>query len=271
MKRKAAVLPGRVLVVAGSDSGGGAGIQADIKTIFALGGFPTTAITALTAQNTRGVGGVLLTPGDFVAAQMGAVLEDIGTDCIKTGLLPDRGVIDAVVGVLEESARGIPLVVDPVMVASSGDSLMADGVRQYLVERLVVRSDLCTPNMPEAALMTGQVVEDMAGMDQAAGRIMAMGAGAVLVKGGHGTGPVIYDLLVSDEGRAVFEGSRLESRNIHGTGCTLASAIATGLAQGFPLVAAIKRAREFVRTAIADGFPLGRGDNRPLSQPRDYS
>ncbi len=260
-------LPGRVLVVAGSDSGGGAGIQADIKTIHGLGGFPTTAITALTAQNTQGVHDILPISADFVAAQMRAVLDDIGADCIKTGLLPTVAVMESVYAVLHQHARAVPLVVDPVMVASSGDALMEETARKVLATRLIPLSDLCTPNMPEASFLSGRPVASLEDMRRAARDIMAMGAKAVLLKGGHGQGPVICDLLLTDKGETRFEDQRINRQNTHGTGCSLASAVAVGLAAGVALEDAVSKARRFVRAGISQGPMIGQGANRPLGHP----
>ena len=260
-------LPGRVLVIAGSDSGGGAGIQADIKTIHGLGGFPTTAITALTAQNTQAVHDILPISPDFVAAQMQVILDDIGADCVKTGLLPTIAVMESVCAVLSKSADGVPLVVDPVMVASSGDALMEEAARNVLAEHLIPLSDLCTPNMPEASFLTSRSVRTLEDMRQAAQDIMAMGAKAVLLKGGHGDGPIIRDLLLTDKGETLFEDQRLNRHNTHGTGCSLASAVAAGLAGGADLEDAVRTARRFIRAGIERGPRIGKGANRPLGHP----
>ncbi len=267
MKNDATRSPGRVLVIAGSDSGGGAGIQADIKTIYGLGGFPTTAVSALTAQNTHGVRDVLPIPADFVTAQIRAVLDDIGADCIKTGLLPTIGVIESVCAVLAEHAKEVRLVVDPVMVASSGDFLMEEAARDYMARHLIPLSDLCTPNMPEASFLSGRCVHTLEDMRQAAGDIIRMGARAVLVKGGHGDGPVVRDLLLTDKGETLFEDQRINRQNTHGTGCSLASAVAVGLAGGRDLKDAVDAARRFVRAGIRTAPMIGGGANRPLGHP----
>lgn len=253
---------GRVLIVAGSDSGGGAGIQADLKTVTALGGYAATAITALTAQNTRGVHGVLAVDPAFVAQQMEVVLSDIGADCIKTGMLGSAAVIEAVVRTLERRARGVPVIVDPVMVAKGGAPLLAPEAKSALALRLLPCAALVTPNAPEAAALTGLPIESPDDMGRAADALLALGASAVLVKGGHLPGDTVVDLLRTADGlERRFEGERLVSRNTHGTGCTLASAIAAGVAEGLRLEDAVERARDYVREAIrtAPGFGAGHG------------
>lgn len=254
-------MQGRVLIVAGSDSGGGAGIQADIKAVTALGGYAATAITALTAQNTQGVFGVRGVEPEFIQLQMRLVLEDIGADAIKTGMLHDSPVIEAVAEVLNGEARDIPLVADPVMVAQSGDRLLESRAVEALKAHLVPRADLLTPNAPEAEALAGRPVEDLDGMRAAAEALMALGARAVLVKGGHLGGPEVEDLLVDGDGAAVFRSPRIDTPHTHGTGCTLASAIATGLAQGLALRDAVARAHAYLQEAIrrAPGFGRGQG------------
>lgn len=249
---------GRVLVVAGSDSGGGAGIQADIKTIMALGGYATTAITALTAQNTLGVQGVLPVPTEFVVQQMRVVLDDIGTDAIKTGMLGSRAVIEAVVAALP---AGVPLVADPVMVAKGGAALLEPDAVDAVRTLLVPRAALVTPNAPEAEALTGILVADEGGMQAAADALLRIGAQAVLMKGGHLPGAVVRDLLVTASGAEIWAEPRIETRHTHGTGCTLASGVAVGLAQGISLREAVARARAYVRAALsaAPGFGQGHG------------
>ncbi len=252
-------MKGRVLIIAGSDSGGGAGVQADIKTVTALGGYAMTAITALTAQNTRGVIDVLPIPAAFVAKQMRAVLDDIGADCVKTGMLGDGEVIDAVCRVLAEKGAGIPMVVDPVLRAHDGtDLLEADAVTR-LSARLFPRATLLTPNVPEAAILTGMRIDDRDGMVEAGRRLLDLGPAAVLVKGGHLSGETVRDILVTTAGLEIFEHPRLSGRPLHGTGCTLSSAIATGLAQGMGLCDAVRRARGYVFEAIRRAPGLGGG------------
>lgn len=252
---------GRVLIVAGSDSGGGAGIQADIKAVTALGGFAMTAITALTAQNTQGVHGVLGVETAFIEQQMRVVLDDLGADCLKTGMLHNVEVIETVAGVLADAAADVPVVADPVMVAKGGAKLLDDGAHAALLSLLVPRAALLTPNAPEAAALTGVTVEDEDGQLRAGEALLEMGAGAALVKGGHIAGPDVVDLLVTPSGTVRFSDPRIETRHTHGTGCTLASATAAGIAQGMDLADAVARARLYVRRAIeaAPGYGHGHG------------
>jgi hydroxymethylpyrimidine/phosphomethylpyrimidine kinase len=259
---QAQVMRGRVLVVAGSDSGGGAGIQADIKTITALAGYAATAVTALTAQSTLGIFEVMPVPPAFVTRQMEVVLTDLGADAIKTGMLHDALVVEVVVETLARHAPRTPLVVDPVMVAKGGASLLDAQAHDAVVRLLIPRATVVTPNAPEAEALTGVAVRDAATQREAAARLLALGAGAVLLKGGHLEGEVVRDLLADRQGTLVWlEGPRIETRSTHGTGCTLASAIATGLAQGLALEPAVRRAHRYVREAItrAPGFGGGHG------------
>ena len=216
---------GRVLVVAGSDSGGGAGIQADIKSIMAQGAYASTVITALTAQNTQGVDDILDIPAAFIARQMQTVMADIGADVVKTGMLNRRDVIETIAQRMDASDAP-PMIVDPVMVATSGDRLLQDDAADVLSELLVNKAYLVTPNLPEASLMTRRDVETLDDMKRAADTLMNKGTHATLIKGGHGGERVIYDLLALQSGFEVFEHERLETKNTHGTGCTLASALA---------------------------------------------
>lgn len=252
---------GRVLIVAGSDSGGGAGIQADIKSVTALGGFAMTAITALTAQNTLGVHGVFGVDTDFVARQMRVVLDDLGADAIKTGMLHNVDVIETVARELDELAPGVPLVADPVMVAKGGARLLDDGAHQAMAELILPRATVLTPNAPEAQALTGIEVADEAGQQRAGERLLDMGVQAALVKGGHVPGDEVVDLLVTPEGTVRFADARIDSAHTHGTGCTLASSIAAGIAQGMSMADAVARARRYVRAAIlsAPGFGHGHG------------
>lgn len=252
-------MTGRVLIVAGSDSGGGAGIQADIKSVSALGGYAATAITALTAQNTLGVFGVHEVPPDFVLRQMELVLTDIGADCLKTGMLSSVAIIQAVAEAIERFASQTPLVVDPVMVAKGGAPLLADHAATALVERLIRRATLITPNIPEAEVLLGRSIPNVAAMENAACDLLALGAQAVLLKGGHMDGDEVVDLLAYGSGVQAFRGSRLQSRSTHGTGCTLASSIACGIAQGMDLAESVARARAYVRRAIETAPGLGAG------------
>ena len=250
---------GRVLIAAGSDSGGGAGIQADIKTVTALGGYAATAITALTAQNTLGVFGVQGVPADFIRQQIQAVLEDIGADAVKTGMLHDVPTIEAVAQSLEGLAA--PIVVDPVMVAQSGAKLVQEQAVEALRQQMLPLATLLTPNIPEATVLTGIDIKGEAEMEAAGQQLLGQGAGAVLVKGGHMEGDLLIDLLVTPSGTRRFAGPRIDTQETHGTGCTLASAIATGLAQGLALEAAVDRARRYLRAALeaAPGFGQGQG------------
>jgi hydroxymethylpyrimidine/phosphomethylpyrimidine kinase len=251
--------PARVLAIGGSDSGGGAGIQADIKTIAALGGYAATAVTAVTAQDTHRVHEVLAVPPALVARQMALVLDDIGADAVKTGMLGHAGTIIAVADVLAARAA-VPLVVDPVLRATGGGpALLADAALGTLRQRLLPLTSVITPNLAEAAALTGIVVEDLEGMAAAARALLAMGARAALVTGGHLAGETLTDLLMDASGSEIFSAPRIETRHTHGTGCTLASAIATGLAQGMTLRDAVVRARAYVRAAIAQAPGLGGG------------
>jgi hydroxymethylpyrimidine/phosphomethylpyrimidine kinase len=253
---------GRVLIVAGSDSGGGAGIQADIKTVTALGGYAATAIAALTAQNTRGVFGVYNVPPAFVQQQMRLVLDDIGADAIKTGMLSSAEIIDAFADVIEERPQPRPaLVIDPVMVAKSGDRLLSLDAVATFKRRLPVIADLITPNLPEAEVLSGMTIGSLDQMRHAAESMLTLGCRAVLLKGGHLPGERVVDLLVTEDGEEEFASSRIHTRHTHGTGCTLASAIATGMAQGMELRQAIVRARAYLQEAIrtAPGYGEGHG------------
>jgi hydroxymethylpyrimidine/phosphomethylpyrimidine kinase len=254
---------GRVLVIAGSDSGGGAGIQADIKAVMALGGFATTAVTALTAQNTRGVSAVLPVPPDFLRAQIDSVMADIGADAIKTGMLPDTASIETVAAFVEALGASLPFVMDPVMLATSGDRLQSEAALHALKTRLIPRATVITPNIPEAALLLGAAIPDEAAQRRAAVALLALGAGAVLVKGGHLTGATVTDILATSGGVVAMSGERIRSTSTHGTGCTLASAIAAGLAQGMTLEDAVRRARAYVAAAIRAAPGLG-GGHGPL-------
>ncbi|MBW8271228.1 bifunctional hydroxymethylpyrimidine kinase/phosphomethylpyrimidine kinase [Caldovatus aquaticus] len=252
-------MKGRVLIVAGSDSGGGAGIQADLKAVTALGAFAATAITALTAQNTLGVHGVMAVPVPFIRQQIRVVLEDIGADAIKTGMLHDSATIEAVCEEIAARARGVPLVADPVMVAKGGHRLLAPEAVETLKRRLLPLAAVITPNLPEAEVLAGMEIPDLAAMRRAAEMLLTLGVPAVLLKGGHLPGPTVTDLLATEAGIEALEGPRIATRHTHGTGCTLASAIAAGLAQGMALRAAVLRARAYVRAAIAAAPGIGHG------------
>lgn len=250
---------GRVLIAAGSDSGGGAGIQADIKAVTALGGYAMTAITALTAQNTKGVFGIHEVPIPFVRQQLDLLVDDLGVDVIKTGMLHSGPVIDAIVDVIEEKAMHVPLVVDPVMIAKGGHPLLDPDAMQVLKARLILRAHLLTPNLPEAELLTGMTIKDVDDMHHAAEMLLSLGPPAVLLKGGHLSSDTVVDLLATEDGVREFKSPRINSTSTHGTGCTLASAIATGLGQGLPMEKAVERARKYVTTAIATAPGYGKG------------
>jgi len=252
-------MQGRVLTIAGSDSGGGAGIQADLKTVIALGGYGTSAITALTAQNTQGVFGVMPVPPEFIVQQIEVVLQDIGADAIKTGMLHSAPVIEAVADALARHGGGVPLVIDPVMVAASGATLLQQEAISALKESLLPLAGLLTPNLPEAEKLCGRDIKSEEEMRAAAQELRALGPQAVLLKGGHMEGNELVDVLASAEGVECFTTSRIPTEDTHGTGCTLASAIATGLAQGLMLRDAVIRARAYLQKAIAGAPGIGRG------------
>jgi hydroxymethylpyrimidine/phosphomethylpyrimidine kinase len=250
---------GRVLIVAGSDSGGGAGVQADVKTVTALGGYAMSAVTAITVQNTLGVTGVHALPPALVAAQIEAVVSDLGADCWKLGMLGGRDIVACVANAYRRAGAGVPLVLDPVMIAKSGASLLEEDAVDALVAELMPLAAVVTPNAPEAERLTGVEIDDLEGQKRAAEALVEAGAKAALVKGGHVDGPVVRDVFADAAGIAVFEAERIDTRATHGTGCTLASAIATGLAQGLPLRGAIVRARTYLRGAMLNAPGFGRG------------
>lgn len=247
----------RVLVIAGSDSGGGAGIQADIKTCAALGVYSATAITALTAQNTLGVQQVEIMSPELVRAQIRSVMSDIGADVIKIGMLGNEAIINVVAEELDDSEALV--VLDPVMVATSGDALFEPSAVEALKTKLIPLCDVITPNIPEAELLTGLKIDDVDDFSKAGDKLLEMGAYAALMKGGHMKGKTLVDVLVSEDGASVMTGPRIHSRHTHGTGCTLASAVAAGLALGAPLEVAVTTAREFVYEAIRTAPKLGEG------------
>ena len=250
---------GRVLICAGSDSGGGAGIQADIKTVTALGGFATTAITALTAQNTMGVSSIIEVPINFLLEQIRVVLSDLGADCIKTGMLHNVKVIEAVSEAIEKDGEKKYLVVDPVMVAKGGHELLELSALHALKSHMIVRADLLTPNIPEAELLTGLEISDIDTMRRAAYAILEMGSKAVLLKGGHLKDETLTDILVTKDAEKTYSGPRLLTKHTHGTGCSMASAVATGIAQGDTLEMAVQRAKAYVFTAIKTAPQFGKG------------
>ncbi|MCJ2067162.1 bifunctional hydroxymethylpyrimidine kinase/phosphomethylpyrimidine kinase [Methylobacterium sp. J-088] len=251
------------VTIAGSDSGGGAGIQADLKTFSALGVYGASVITALTAQNTRGVQGIHDVPAEFVARQIDSVFSDLAVRAVKIGMLSRTDVIVAVAEGLARHAGAIPVVLDPVMVATSGDRLIADDAVATLRDRLLAQADLITPNLPEAAVLLGEsVAEDPATAAAQARRLLALGARAVLIKGGHGTGRDSIDHLVTADGTLqTLVAPRIATANTHGTGCTLSSAIAAGLARGLALPAAVAEAKTYLTAALgaADQLQVGTG------------
>lgn len=260
---------GRVLIIAGSDSGGGAGIQGDIKTVTALGGYAATAITALTAQNTLGVFGIYDVPPDFVKQQIRVVLEDIGADAIKTGMLHKAGIVEAVADALM-TYPDIPLILDPVMIAKGGTALLESEAVEAMKRRLFPRALLITPNIPEAReLLKGRIelpgelaIDDM---KRAAGALLQLGSKAVLIKGGHMKGEKMTHILAEKLDDALdfrtveLTSERIDTPHTHGTGCALASAIATGIAQGMELEESCARAHVYVHRAILGAPGLGEG------------
>ena len=264
---------GRVLIIAGSDSGGGAGIQADLKAVTCLGGFAMTAITALTAQNTNGVHGIHDVPPEFIAQQIRVVLEDLGANCIKTGMLSQPAAINAICDVLDDLNMEIPMVVDPVMVAKGGASLLAQEALSVLKERLIPKATVLTPNVPEAEALAETTISNTDDMKKAAEILFKLGPKAVLMKGGHlnEDAAQVTDFLFDDQGNVFsFDGQRIQTRHTHGTGCTTASAIACGIAQGLSPEKAVERAKAYVFEAIrtAPGFGSGHG---PLNHAHTVS
>jgi hydroxymethylpyrimidine/phosphomethylpyrimidine kinase len=248
---------GRVLIIAGSDSSGGAGIQADIKTVTALGGYAMTAVTAVTVQNTTGVSAIHDIPIDIVMAQAKAVLSDLGADCIKVGMLHTPEIIEAVAGFLSD-VGSIPIVVDPVMVAKGGAALLVDDSLTVLRDRLLPLATVLTPNIPEAQDLTG--IDPASDPDGALDALIDLGQNSVLLKGGHLSGDLVIDRLRLETGETLnYENPRIDSVHTHGTGCTLASAVATGLAQGLSLTESVVRARAYVLEAIRTAPGLGQG------------
>ena len=246
------------VTIAGSDSGGGAGIQADLKTFSALGVYGASVIAALTAQNTRGVFAIHEVPGDFIAAQLDAVFSDFDVGAVKIGMLGNAAAVDVVAAGLERHhARNI--VLDPVLAASSGEKLLRPDAVGAL-RKLAAQASVLTPNLPEAAVLLDTAeARNEDEMRRQAKTLLALGPGAVLIKGGHGSGPESVDLLVDAETCTRFAAPRIETRNTHGTGCTLSSAIAAGLAKGLPLDEAVREAKAYVSAAIAAADRLGRG------------
>lgn len=253
-----ASLPPRVLSIAGSDSGGGAGIQADLKTFCALGVYGMTALTSITAQNTLGVTGIHDLPAPFVAQQIDAVAEDIGIDAAKTGMLSNAEIIEAVAGAIARNhIRN--LVIDPVMLAKSGHALLQPSAREALARHLIPQAAVLTPNIPEAEALTGITIDSGHTIREAARRLLDMGAQHVLIKGGHAPGPDAVDHLFSNSSDAVYTAPRIDTRNTHGTGCTFSAAIAAYLAKGHPVEKAVELAKTYLTEAIRQAYNLGKG------------
>jgi hydroxymethylpyrimidine/phosphomethylpyrimidine kinase len=246
------------LTIAGSDSGGGAGIQADLKTFQQFGVFGTSVIVALTAQNTKGVQAVELVPEAMVAAQLDALAEDLPPAALKTGMLADAGHVRLVARAIREYGWA-PLVVDPVMVATSGHRLLTTEAEDVVRESLLPLAALVTPNLDEAAILTGRAVHDIATMERAGESLLRFGAGAALVKGGHLASDEVTDVLVTPGGVRHFHRARLETTSTHGTGCTLSAAVAAGLALGRDLETAVWEALDYLYRAIAAAPGLGAG------------
>lgn len=248
----------RLLTIAGSDSSGGAGVQADLKTFAVFRGYGMSALTALTAQNTQGVRGVVAVDPAFVRAQIDAVVDDVGVDAAKTGMLANRELVTAVAAAVRERAIA-PLVVDPVMVAQSGASLLSDDARDAVRDVLLPLAAVVTPNTPEAAALLGFAVDDVAAMREAARRLVDLGARAAVVKGGHLDGDDAVDVLYDGRTLQELRAPRLAARHTHGTGCILSAAITAGLGAGLELLPAVEQAKRFVTAAIRAGLPLGKG------------
>ncbi len=251
--------PARILIIAGSDCSGGAGLQADVKTVTCLGGFAMTSVTAVTVQNTLGVSAIHAIPAGIVAAQIRACIDDIGIDAIKIGMIGAAETVRMVAATLADVR--VPVIVDPVMMAKGGASLLDDDAVLALIEALLPLATIVTPNTPELIALTGTEVADEADALLAAQELLGLGPAAVLAKGGHLPGNRITDWLVTRSNHMAFTADRIETRHSHGTGCTLATAIATGLGQGLDLAIAIDRARAFVRQGLlrAPGFGGGHG------------
>ncbi|MYF79476.1 MAG: bifunctional hydroxymethylpyrimidine kinase/phosphomethylpyrimidine kinase [Chloroflexi bacterium] len=257
--------PPRALTIAGSDSGGGAGIQADLKTFAALGVFGTSAITAITAQNTLGVTTVAEVPVEVISDQIDAVVSDIGIDVVKTGMLSSTQIVECVVEAVERLELA-PLVVDPVMIAATGAQLLQDDAVESVRNQLVPQASVVTPNVPEAETLTGVEIESVEDMELAGGELVMMGANAAVVKGGHfddGTGRV-NDVLVTKEGAHTFTTLRIDTTSNHGTGCTFASAVAAHLAHGLELEPAVEMSQRYVWNAMANAESIGGGQG-PLN------
>jgi len=249
----------RILIIAGSDSGGGAGIQADIKAVTALGGYAMSAITAVTAQDTLGVHGIWGLPTDAVVKQASVCLSDIGADVIKTGMLAGEDLIESLAELMSEAAPAVPRVIDPVIVATSGDRLVDEQSTDVLMSLIVRGAALVTPNAPEAEILTGKAVETVDGQRRAAEALLEAGALAALVKGGHVDGNPITDVLQTQHGEWLLESPRIDTTSTHGTGCTLSAAIAANLALGKDPLEATRAAKTYVTEALHHALAIGSG------------
>ena len=252
-------MQGKVLIIAGSDSGGGAGIQADIKAVTALNGFAMTAITALTAQNTQGVFNIYNVPTSFIAEQIKVVLGDIGADAIKIGMLSQPEIIRVVCDTLESEAPEVPIILDPVMVAKGGKKLVKNNSIMYLKKLIFPLCDIVTPNIPEAEALTGYSILDKEHMIKAAKKIINMGAKNVLLKGGHLKSKMIFDILISQKDVKIFPKRKIKTKHTHGTGCTLSSALATCLSQKKDIYKSCKISLRYVDEAISTAPGYGKG------------
>jgi len=254
-----ATAPTRVLTIAGSDSGGGAGVQADLKTVQALGGHGMSAITVVTAQNSLGVQGSWPLPAEAVEAQFRACVDDIGVDAVKTGMLGGSELVRVVAGLINTLNDRVPVVVDPVAVSKHGDTLLKSEARNVLLGELLPRTTVLTPNLDEATWLVGEPVVDRAGMGKAARTLLGHGPRWILLKGGHLADDAAADLLTDGVEEHWFVAERISNRHTHGTGCTYASAVATLLGAGKPVPEAVAEAKKYVTRAIALGYPLGSG------------
>ncbi|WP_287850044.1 bifunctional hydroxymethylpyrimidine kinase/phosphomethylpyrimidine kinase [Acidiphilium sp.] len=257
----------RVLAIGGSDSGGGAGIEADVKTITALGGYAMTAITAVTAQDTSGIAAIAPVPPDVVARSIRMVVADLGVDAIKLGMLGSAGTAEEVALAIAAAAPAAPLVLDPVLASTSGTALAGEGALAIIRDRLLPRATLVTPNRDEAATLAGLAIDSHEDAIRAGRALCRLGARAVLLKGGHFDGDPVIDRLIAGDDVLTFAHPRIATRHTHGTGCTLASAIACGLARGLDLRAAIEAAEAFLHAALRAAPGLGRGHG-PLGHAR---
>jgi len=249
----------RILTIAGSDSSGGAGVQADIKTITVLGGYAASAITSITAQSTEGVERIFHLPVEMVSAQIEAVLGDIGADAIKIGMLGTEDIVNAVADVLA-NYPDTPVILDPVICATGGETLLEEVGMEALKNRLIPLARLITPNIPEAEKLAGLSITNKDEVKAVAAVLLRKGCGAVLLTGGHGEGEEVWDYYLDGEGEEVFTSKRIKTPNCHGTGCTLSSAIAVYLASGAPLKKAVALARNYVLNAMVSAPGLGKGD-----------